>query len=381
MRKIIFYFFIVCLFISCKDSQVSQKVSFDMDSEQQTLFDLNVISDYDVVKLETTDESIISKLDKVIVADNNIFIMDGLNNQSVYVFDMTGKFKFKIYHLGRGKNEYLQLFDMFYDEHDKTINLLSRLPSKIMKYSSDADSLLEQIPFERDFSRIESNGENYVCHQGNYSQGGDNYNVCTLSLDGKIIDKWNDIPAASESTFSYNAFPLSLGTDDNVLYFDINTRKLYSVKGPKHEEEFSVNFGKYNYTTKAAYDKMSFIEQSMIISDIRYFTETENYYIFNVLFNGQNVFCVLDKDTNKTYIASASSNNSKYMLSFGKIASIQKNLLITYVDAESIIQQLDYYNQDEEIKREYGKQVSNLKKRVGTMSSDDNPLLVIYTLK
>lgn len=352
-----------------------------MDSEQQTLFDLNVISDYDVVKLETTDESIISKLDKVIIADNNIFIMDGLNNQSVYVFDMTGKFKFKIHHLGRGKNEYLQLFDMFYDEHDRTINLLSRLPSKIMKYSSDADSLLEQISFERDFTRIESNGENYVCHQGNYSQGGDNYNVCTLSLDGNIIDKWNDIPTEKESTFSYNAFPLSLGTDDNVLFFDINTRKLYSVKGPKREDVLSVDFGKYNYTTKAAYDKMSFTEQNMIISDIQHFTETENYYIFNVLFNGQNVFCVLDKDTNKTYIASASSNNSKYMLSFGKIASIQKNLLITYVDAGSIIQQLDYYNQDEEIKREYGKQVNNLKKRVGTMSSDDNPLLVIYKLK
>lgn len=63
------------------------------------------------MQLETTKESLIDKVDKIIFYNDKIFIMDKKISKAIFVFDLQGKFLFKISNIGKGIGEYITLTD------------------------------------------------------------------------------------------------------------------------------------------------------------------------------------------------------------------------------------------------------------------------------
>jgi len=61
------------------------------------------------VRLELGYESIIGRIDKVLVFENNIYILDG-QTSSIFVFDMNGRYVSKICKIGNGPGEYNKLY-------------------------------------------------------------------------------------------------------------------------------------------------------------------------------------------------------------------------------------------------------------------------------
>ncbi|WP_062124501.1 6-bladed beta-propeller [Geofilum rubicundum] len=71
----------------------------------------DVISIDSLVFLEYTDESIIGEIDKVLVSEDRIYVVDRHSAKSIFCFDRKGNFINSYNAIGRGPQEYLEIFD------------------------------------------------------------------------------------------------------------------------------------------------------------------------------------------------------------------------------------------------------------------------------
>ena len=116
---------VVLFFGSCKKSQNNHKSheckilkvnSNDIIGKDKPLSELIQIDS--IINLEITDASKIGSIDKVIVSNDRIFVMDIRFAKSVFCFTTSGKFINSFKKVGKGVNEYLRIhdFDVFGDK-------------------------------------------------------------------------------------------------------------------------------------------------------------------------------------------------------------------------------------------------------------------------
>lgn len=72
----------------------------------------NVISIDSIMFLEYSDESLIGTIDKVLVSDEYIFIIDKKRTNAIYRFDRLGNFLNSYKKIGKGPQEYIKLNDV-----------------------------------------------------------------------------------------------------------------------------------------------------------------------------------------------------------------------------------------------------------------------------
>jgi hypothetical protein len=83
-------------------------IVIDMDSVKRDSLKLSHIR---YVPLETSDECLIGDADKTLIRNNKIYVADFSSAMALFVFDMNGKFLFKIARRGQGPGEYTSFRD------------------------------------------------------------------------------------------------------------------------------------------------------------------------------------------------------------------------------------------------------------------------------
>ncbi|MDR0953905.1 MAG: 6-bladed beta-propeller [Rikenellaceae bacterium] len=78
-------------------------------------FSLIDTASYRVVKLETTENSLVGEISKVEVVGDQIIVLHGSDSKSVFVFDLDGRFIRPIGHQGRGPGEYVRAANFVID--------------------------------------------------------------------------------------------------------------------------------------------------------------------------------------------------------------------------------------------------------------------------
>ena len=99
-----------------------------------------------VVQLENHPESDFTEIDKILISQGNIFILDKLL-ESVICFDQSGKFRYRIQKVGHGPGEYQELEAIWIKPEKAELWLQSFWPPKIMVYDY-AGNLLREIPIK-----------------------------------------------------------------------------------------------------------------------------------------------------------------------------------------------------------------------------------------
>ena len=97
------------LLVSCKNDSpqnAGRSILVNTNKIDTTSFFLDDKLNKHIV-LETTPESTIGTIDKLIVRENKIYIMDKEITKSLFVFSIEGKFLYKINRAGRGPGEYI----------------------------------------------------------------------------------------------------------------------------------------------------------------------------------------------------------------------------------------------------------------------------------
>jgi hypothetical protein len=98
------------------------------------------------VPLETSDSCLIGMANKVLIRDNKIYVADFIQAVALFVFDMNGKFLFKIARQGQGQGEYVSFYDFdihnngdiyTFDIHGKKIIVFNNLGKYLHEIPSD----------------------------------------------------------------------------------------------------------------------------------------------------------------------------------------------------------------------------------------------------
>ncbi|MDR1719983.1 MAG: 6-bladed beta-propeller, partial [Dysgonamonadaceae bacterium] len=143
-KQIIFFiFFIFIAIVSCNNKQkkaVSNRnitpIYLDNLVEKSFFYPSDQIDGCRFVPLETSDSCLLSWIEKIIFANNLIFIFDG-NLDKIFVFDMFGKFQNEIGQIGQGPDELLSVCGFYVNEEKKYVGVLDILKHKIFRYSFD----------------------------------------------------------------------------------------------------------------------------------------------------------------------------------------------------------------------------------------------------
>jgi hypothetical protein len=111
MKKVV-YLFIIILIFACEqnnkriEDSVIVQINLENTQNRESIVDFqNRFSINRIIPLETTDVSLLGYVSQIIVSEEGIFILDGIQN-AIFRYDMDGNFTKKIHHQGQGPGEY-----------------------------------------------------------------------------------------------------------------------------------------------------------------------------------------------------------------------------------------------------------------------------------
>lgn len=338
---------------------------------------------------ETNQQTRMGSYDKIVFQDERIYIMDNTYTMSVFCFEMTGQFLFKVSNAGSGPGEYRELRDFTLNPDKGTIDILDFAGGSIMQYSSADGLFIDQIRisgFNENYAAYEYNDKNYlIAHDHSCYFLGDCYNLSFRDTDFNLLGK--DLPAnvkigqlgiQKEFHFSRNG--------NNVYYHEFFNDTVYKVniKGQAFDSSIYVDFGSLKIDEKLKQSGFfsSYLEISSYCANNN---KTWGIHSFNIASNGI-VFIEFSKPNIRTILYDLRSKNG-YSLDKKKsnifkvkypIAAYQ-DFFVSYVESEFLYNNSrPFFSADSTELRvlypEYFNQVKNIKR-------DDNYMLTFYRFK
>lgn len=171
MGKIILFVFSLILF-SCKISTTKNETNVvseefntiniitHIESSPSELLLSESVSNIEIVPLEITNHSLISKITKVVVSESDIFISDN-RDISVFHFDRKGEFLNRIGNKGQGNGEYLNRIDYGINEISKEVYILSTNGVLVYDYNGNYKRNYNATAPHKLFSQIQTGIEVY----------------------------------------------------------------------------------------------------------------------------------------------------------------------------------------------------------------------------
>ncbi|GHT61334.1 hypothetical protein AGMMS50239_12030 [Bacteroidia bacterium] len=144
MKQLTFFLILILLLIQSCSNQ---------ESSNNALIDVPIVIDIDAVKskplklshiqyipLETSEECLIGRASKMLVRNSKIYVADFSKSMSLFVFDMNGKFLFKIANRGQGPGEYIS-FNDFDIQSNGDIYMFDQHRKKFLIHNSEGEYL------------------------------------------------------------------------------------------------------------------------------------------------------------------------------------------------------------------------------------------------
>ncbi|CEN51539.1 6-bladed beta-propeller [Capnocytophaga canis] len=151
------------LLISCKNESIrpqsDNQIKID-PNKKELFFDIKQAQFSETIPLESTEHSLLGNIDKMLIKNNHMYILDKEIAEAIFVFDEKGKFIYKIDRSGQGPGEYSSLDDFTIDEKTGSLLILDADQRKILYFEGSTFTHEKKIPY--DISFISSNGENFI---------------------------------------------------------------------------------------------------------------------------------------------------------------------------------------------------------------------------
>lgn len=294
MKKNILLFLIIQLVnYSCK--LTSQEIKI-VGEPKEIMIDLkspverNLLGAVDIkeiIRLETSPESVIGSVRQIKVCDELLFILDEAQKK-VLVFNINGNFLNSIGKPGKGPGELIIPLDFDLIPKEKEIAILDNMKRRILIFDYKGQ-FLYSIHHKLRVTNIAYKNKEFWLFSGkteNTEYG--NYELFCIDMTGKILKKSfkikeNLLNTGFGSMQGHNIF---WHKKDKLFFCHMFDYNIYNITENKIIKYSSFNFGKNNIsekttnrliTDRAFSDKMA-IEPSKFIWGFYSFQETDNYY-------------------------------------------------------------------------------------------------------
>lgn len=269
------FFYCLIIFGSCKESHESssnassiEKISINFD-ELNSSYSINN-SDYEFIKLESNDSSIIGSIDKLFIYEDKIFILDTNLTKSIFCFSTSGEFLFKINNVGEGIGEFNKPFDM--SLVDDEIHVLDLFHKKIIIFDIHGNFKYEnKVPFDGQVVSFLPLNDDLTAYHIDLRAYGSGENELINIFENKtdsIVDK-GAIDVGNTDTYK-SAIEFSKH-DKNIRFLHAWTDTIFNISKNGIIPEFILDFGK---------DRLKKDTKKMFLNDMRNFF-MENPYVFN----------------------------------------------------------------------------------------------------
>lgn len=146
---VVITFLFLFFFISCKQKRSGNEVnvpqiefsSSDTSQKQSDLFEVE-----QVIKLQTTDSSLIGKISMIISKPSGFYILDKEGKQ-IMKFSPQGDFLYAINKQGRGTGEYSSLYGITVDSGDRRLYVYDGSQQQILCYHADNGDYIRSFSF------------------------------------------------------------------------------------------------------------------------------------------------------------------------------------------------------------------------------------------
>lgn len=143
--------FIFCITIILGGCNIANKSDYGASevikvnpSEAKDFVNLSEIADSVVcIKLQTDSLDVLGKVREIVIREKYIYAQDVLQ-QSVFVFDKSGKFISKLAKRGKGPDEYVWMGPIYIDEEEQYIDVIDKGPSLLKRYTIPDFQLLHE---------------------------------------------------------------------------------------------------------------------------------------------------------------------------------------------------------------------------------------------
>ena len=261
----------------------------------------DVLSLNRIVKLETSQKSIIGNIDEVVINDSLIYVLDKNITKSVFIFNDKGQFVNKISKNGKGPNEYIRISSFTYDIYNKELLIVDPAGRKLLIFS-EMGIFKESIRLDDYFEFIHVLDKDHFIFYSNFnSRKRKQFSISNKT--GQILKRFRKIHKKHFGWgYSYNVF---CGNNDITLFTVPYDNTIYSVLGNKPEGFFSFAFNGYfinsdaNSMSRNESDKLylEIAKGKKIITALEGLLQVDNilYFSFNYKAQIHSVFYDIEK--------------------------------------------------------------------------------------
>lgn len=392
LKYTIVFLFSYCL-LSCNNEKVKKENIYLSENlsiirpinSLENMIDIEPLLDtVRYVKLELTDKSIIGYIQKVAIFEDKIYVLD-TQASSLFVFDINGKYLFKISQKGLGPHDYIQL-DFFDIDIDKREIVLTDLMGYwTMRYDLDGNFIKrKKIPFFIEGIVPGSNGgfityQNFRDNKQNMKQEYNLFYIDALMVPHKAYFPYNSLelnppPTPRSGPFYYY--------NNNFHFFSIYGNEIYDITEDSLILKYMFDFGNKTF------------DKNMLNSpeDLRLYLEKGEYYSVKSVQETDELLCFSVSSSNMPilFIGYYSKKTKNVMYSpvyligkEGQILGMPVSSYGLWLINELPIDNLISWREDIDknnilIKNSF---LERQKKVANSLTLDDNPVLMFYKLK
>ena len=204
----------------------------------------NLISDYEIIKLETTENSLFGEILQIFGMRDKLYVIDR-NLTSVFIYSIQGKYLGKINNRGNGPAEYVNIGSFETDKINNRLLLTDSFSKRLFVYD-EMGNLQETIPLDFTPNLIASDVSNRFIHLNSSSESKyankdmRKHNVHVVNNNGEVIDCFlkDDTPNRIDIR---TAQSFALSDEGELLFMPKLSDKVYVIKGANAEVYCTLN--------------------------------------------------------------------------------------------------------------------------------------------
>ncbi|MDR2423501.1 MAG: 6-bladed beta-propeller [Prevotellaceae bacterium] len=366
-----------------KKSKTHKTIKFDLKQKPVSIHKTGLIKSMDIISLHCED--VFDRMEKIIGYKNRIYIFDWEQTYSVYIFDTLGKHINTISRHGQGPEEYAQISDIDVDTVNSTLNILSRMDKKLLKFDLDGKRCLGVERTAMAFTKMYKIKDGYLGYVANDIWDKEKpYNVWQLSEKQEVKASFFEIDKTWHSK-SFPGYTVFSCFKDKIYYITPMDFNIYSIKDGKVFVEYTFDFGDYTWPPhlkeyKAPNETFEYRHSKVYGFDN--FQETDKWLITRFLHKGQYQIGIYDKIMDTACVAHIvdSPDGEYFIISFGEIVGIDETTIYAKLDAQWVKDAWVGKNQYVDFCPKHGEQIERLRKKFPVVSEEDNPYLLIYKI-
>lgn len=339
-----------------------------------------------IIPLETTGNSVIGNISEVQIADDKIFILDS-RPKSILVFDLEGSFIKRIGSPGNGPGEYNYITD--FDILEGELSLIDMVLKKIITYDLNGNLIQDlKLPSGLNCMKLAKidNGDFLV--QLLPPPGSSGYALAQINRKGEVVDKYLRSTSVHFRWNLSNSNEFFRASDGSIRFIPGYGKVIYTYHNGKIEPFIEVNPSEevmsHEQFKKVAADIMNMHNLMRGMWGMQFYNENKEYINFSYHLSSNGSRSVFIKKENGALIQETVFFVDDYfntkMMALRPVYSNDSVNVFKFNTNEVVNTIQAFVNSD--IVQSVGKRSSDVvQKRIASLSTESNPVLVVYEVK